>query len=707
MNEIDSLQPKPFRDVGPQLFAPRDDEDVVPNPFAIPPEWLAVWQEEADDQAAMEAAAGAARDAEDLKAESAKADAAAAKDGKKADGIIASLSAAIPKFFQSEEKKIDKAVAPEKKASGIFEDLQGAVQGALGGAGQQAGAGAAKGVLEQVQGALSGIGGQVGAIGQQAGQQAGAGAGQGLLESIKAGIPGLISTAQQAAQPAVQQVVTGAVDAARPGVAELAHTAGQHATAGAQEQLKKEGTGLGVDTTTLVVGGVAVLGALGLGAWLLSGDKKFGATSTEELQKLLDKASWTRPAGAPAVRWLEAPESTRARSALQPTSTGDSGLGAGIAIVGGASALAVLIGYWLKGGFHANKTASGAYGTGLTGSSPSGHIGHRGSWWKDRQSGATGSPLVMRSSPLHPFTLADSLGLAKELLHLDQTAILGPSPSQKDHDDFFAGYPIGHKAGADNCDAARLNKGGTVYLKDATKSQAWDNGWLKGYYDGWIAEGCKATLPHTTTAKTASGPEEEWEAGERPHGNEYWWATESTASGPESTWNYVFTYFDGTTMVDQTPTPNSQVSVMDNLAPDTARAAKAVKVDRVRFPDNFKVTVWTADKGASGPPPAIGILPGLYSVLLPWQREAAVKYKLSHPNFGSDYQEMIRVLAISPAQIAKANAAYRPFAGADAAAAVQAGAASDPGSQWTQGAPSGPPQTQTAQAPSGDDGETT
>jgi len=286
----------------------------------------------------------------------------------------------------------------------------------------------------------------------------------------------------------------------------------------------------------------------------------------------------------------------------------------------------------------------------------------------------------MRSSPLHPFTLADALGLSKELLHLDPAMILGPSPTQKDHDDFFAGYPIGHKAGAANCDAARANKNGTVYLKDTTKTQSWDNGWLKGYYDGWIAEGCKASLPHV---KTASGPEEDdFEAGEHPHGNDYWWATESTASGPDATWNYVFTYMDGTSVTDPTPTPNSQISLTDNLVPDTAKAAKAVKVERVRFPDNFKVTVWTADKGASGPP-AVSTILALQSVLLPWQITAAANYKATHPNFGSDWQEFVRVLAITPEQIRKANAQYRPFAAADAVAAARAAQASmDPGAQW-------------------------
>jgi hypothetical protein len=625
MDEINTLQPKLFRDIGPQLFAPRDDEDVVPNPFAIPPEWLAVWQEEADDRAAMEAAAGAAKDAED--ASKAKTDASKNdKNDKKTDGIIASLSAAIPKFFQGDK-------TPDKKASGVFDELQGALTGAL-----------------------SGLGTQAGALGQQAGQQAGTGAGQGLLDSLKAGIPGVISTAQQAVEPAVQQIVTGAVQSAKPGVADLAHTAGQHATAGAQEQFKAGGTGIGVDTTTLVVGGVAVLGALGLGAWLLSGDKRFGAfESNEEFQKMLDKASWTRPAGNPAVKWLDTPQSTRAVSVASPQKNPDSGLGAGLAIVGTASAMAIFAGYYLKNKLDADKKASGAYGTGLSGSSPSGAISRRSAWWRSRQAGSPGSPLVMRSSPLHPFTLADSLGMSKELLHLDPTVILGSNPAQKDHDDFFTGYPVGHSAGSANCDAARLGKGGTVYMKDASKSQAWDNGWLKGYYDGWIAEGCKATLPHT-----------------------------KTSSGPDYTWSYIFTYMDGTTTTDSTPTPNSQVAVTDNLVPDTARGSKAVKVERVRFPDNLKVTVWTADKGASGPPPAVGLLPGLASVLLPWQMAAAAKYKATHPNFGNDYQEMIRVLAITPAQIAKANTQYKPFAGADAAAAAQ-----DPGSPWVQSVPSG------------------
>ena len=744
MDYINTRQPKPFKNVGPQLFVPRDDEDVVPNPFAIPPEWLEVWQAEADDKAAMEAAEAAAKDAEDLKAESDAAEVAASKDSKKADGIIASLSAAIPQFFHNDEKRVERKVTKiekkvdevaqqiatadtaEKKAAGILEDLQGAVSGALGGTAHDTGANAAKGVLEQVQGALGGILGQVQQTSQKAGQQAGAGAGQGLIDTLKAGIPGLINTAQQAAQPAVQQVVGGAVQAARPGVAELAHTAGKSATAGAQEQLKDKGTGLGIDTTTLMIGGVAVLGALGLGAWFLSGDKKFGAlneSSAEDFQKMLDKATWTRPAGSPAVKWLEAPKSERymelsksreAKDGLMAMQDG-SGLGAGVAIVGGASALAVLIGYILKGKFDktasgilSDKTASGAYGTGLGGASPSGPISRRASWWRDHRSGAAGSPLVLRSSPLHPFTLADALGMSKELLHLDQATILGPNPPQKDHDDFFAAYPIGHKAGSDNCDAARLNKGGTVYMKDAKKSQAWDNGWLKGYYDGWVAEGCKATLTHTNpspspSTKTASGPDD------------LEWGAEMGAGAPDVTWNYIFTYQDGTSQTDPTPTPNSGVGNVDALVPETAKAAHAVKVDRVRLPDNYKVTVWTADKGANGGhlviesasleidgelvpesdwaaesqasgPPAYGIVPGLWSALQPWQRDAAVRYKLNHPNFGNDFQEMIRVLAITPDQIKKANASYQPFASAQVLSDTRtAMTPTDPSLQGTSG----------------------
>ena len=218
----------------------------------------------------------------------------------------------------------------------------------------------------------------------------------------------------------------------------------------------------------------------------------------------------------------------------------------------------------------------------------------------------------------------------------------------------------------DNCDATRRNQSGTVYVKDATRSQAWDNGWLKGYYDGWVAEGCKANLPGHKTASGAA--EDDLEAGEHPHGNEYWWASESTANGPDTTWSYIFTYQDGTSQTDPTPTPNAQISVTDNLVPDTAKAAKAVKVERVRNSDSSRVTVWTADKGASGPPPAFGIVQGLWDALLPWQQAAAIKYKATHPSFGSDWQEMIRVLAITPEQIKKANASYVPFAGADAMA---------------------------------------
>jgi hypothetical protein len=677
MDYIHTRQPKPFKDVEPQLYAPRDEEDAVPNPFAIPPEWLQVWQEEADDRAAMEAAGAAAREAEDLKAESDAAEAAAAKDSKKADGIIAALSAAIPQFFHNDEKKVERkvdkiekkidlvadriATTPEKKSSGIIDDFEGAVSGVLGDTAHSAGANAAKGLFEQAEGAIGGLLGQV----QQAGQQTGAGAGQGLIESLKTGIPGLISTAEQALEPAVQQVVGSAVQAAKPGVADLAHTAGKSVTAGAQEQLKDKGTGLGIDTTTLVVGGVAVLGALGLGAWLLSGDRRFGATSTEDLQKMLDRATWARPAGNPAVKWLETPKSERYVELSKEREVKDSimaehdgsGLGAGIAIVGGASALAVLIGYLVKGRFDKDKTAGGAYGTGLGGASPSGHISRRGGWWRDHRSGAPGSPLLLRSSPLHPFTLADALGLSKELLHLDEATILGPNPTQKEHDDFFAGYPIGHKAGMENCDAARANKSGTVYMKDTKRSQSWNDGWLKGYYDGWIAEGCKAHLP-----------------------------SRKTAGSPGTTWSYIFTYQDGSSQTDPTPTPNAEIGNVDALVPETAKAAKAVRVDRVSFPDNRKVTVWTADKNASGPPPAVGIVQGLWDVLLPWQRAAAYKYRSTHPNFGNDYQEMIRVLAITPDQIKKANASYQPFRAAEVLSGIRADATPvDPSLQGTPG----------------------
>ena len=50
---------------------------------------------------------------------------------------------------------------------------------------------------------------------------------------------------------------------------------------------------------------------------------------------------------------------------------------------------------------------------------------------------------------------------------------------------------------------------------------------------------------------------------------------------------------------------------------------------------------------------------------------------------------MIRVLAITPAQVQKANAQYKPFAGADAAAAAQA-AAQDPGAMYASTGGQGP-----------------
>ena len=715
MNEIQTLQPQPWEGTSEftELFAPRDEEDAVPNPFAIPPAWLEAWQEDADDKAAMEAAAAEAKDVEDLKAASAaadKADAAKAhaKSASKADGIIASLSAAIPKFFQhdAEKKSSGDVVSPfiGATASGvaqaggdIFSKASKAVGDLLGSTSQQVGAGATKGALDQLPGALTGLGTQAGGILT--------GLITGASQTAQAQFKPLVGAAHQAVQPAIHEVVKTTLDEAKPGITEMARSASDAATKAAQERLKAGGTGLGVDTTTLVLGGAAVLGVLGLGAYLLTSGNKFGAlgalgeSSTEDLQKMLDKASWSRPSGKPAVRWLS--EGEHATPKPKTESFADSGLGAGVAIVGGASALAILAGYLLKNGaFGAHKTASGAtaYGAGASVSSPSGHISHRSGWRRDRDaSGPAATPaapaLTLRSSPLHPFTLADTLGMPKELLHLDPAAILGSTPAQKDHDDFFAGYPIGHKAGANNCDAARLGKQGVVYMKDPKKSQPWDNGWMKGYYDGWTSEGCKAGIPGL---KTSSGPggeeieealeiDEEWSADVDASGRR-------RSRGPDSTWNYIFTHADGSTWIDQTPTPNSQVSVTDNLAPDTAKAAKAVKVERVRFPDNFKVVVWSADKGASGPPPAIGILPGLWNVLLPWQKDAALKYKATHPNFGSDYQEMIRVLAISPAQVQKANAQYKPFAAVDAIAAAQAASqtAQDPGSVYASTGGQGP-----------------
>jgi len=479
MDQTNTTQPEAFAGTSEdtELFAPTE-EQAVPNPFAIPPSWLETW---AADKAAKEAAQEAQEEAEDEKED------ASSKDTK-TDGIIASLSSGIPKFLQDAKAAVHKATA-DKKSSGISENIQGAV---------------------------TNLTGQLGQAGASAGQQVGAGAGQGLLSSIQAGIPGAISqlsqaaqaelgplvgAAQQAATPAVQQVVAGAVEAAKPGVADLAHTAGASAVAGAKGETP---AGIfGLSPTTLVLGGVGVLGALGLGAYLLSSDSP--------------KFVFAPPGSSPGAKTL----------AVRLEDEG-SGLGKGVAIVGGAAAVALLAGYFMKhGGFNADKTAGGP---------------------------AVAS-LIMRSSPMHPFTLADNLGMSHELLHLDPTAILGPSPSQKDHDAFFSAYPIGHKAGSDNCDAGRLNKQGIVYMKDPSKSQTWDNGWLKGYYDGWLTEGCTAGIK-----KTASGP----------------------SSG-----------------------------------------------------------------GAS--------LAQIQGVLLPWQQIAFAKRLASYPNFGSDIAEVIRVLAITPAQLTKAK----------------------------------------------------
>ena len=341
MNEIETLQPKPFRDIDAVLYAPRDAEDAVPNPFAIPPEWLAAWQAEADDRAVMAVAAAQAQETAALKAAS-----AASAANVKPDGILASLSEVIPKFFQ----KLD---VPAKKSSGPedwLKSAQDAVTSVIGGAEQQ------------VQSALS-------SSAQQVGHGAATGASQGFLQTLETGLPSLISKAQEALDPAVKQIVTGAVAAAKPGVEELAHSAGKHATAGAQEQLHEGGTGLKIDTTTWLVGGVAVLGAIGLGAWLLSpSDRRFGATSTEELQKMLDSASWVRPSRGPTVKWLEAPKSehfvSKTRDAKSKDNLlavdGDSGFGTGIAVIGGASALAVLIGYLAKGKLAPTARVSGA-----------------------------------------------------------------------------------------------------------------------------------------------------------------------------------------------------------------------------------------------------------------------------------------------------------------------------------------------------------
>ena len=568
MNEIQTLQPQPWEGTSEftELFAPRDEEDAVPNPFAIPPAWLEAWQEDADDKAAMEAAAAEAKDVEDLKAASAaadKADAAKAhaKSASKADGIIASLSAAIPKFFQhdAEKKSSGDVVSPfiGATASGvaqaggdIFSKASKAVGDLLGSTSQQVGAGATKGALDQLPGALTGLGTQAGGILT--------GLITGASQTAQAQFKPLVGAAHQAVQPAIHEVVKTTLDEAKPGITEMARSASDAATKAAQERLKAGGTGLGVDTTTLVLGGAAVLGVLGLGAYLLTSGNKFGAlgalgeSSTEDLQKMLDKASWSRPSGKPAVRWLS--EGEHAIPKPKTESFADSGLGAGVAIVGGASALAILAGYLLKNGtFGSHKTASGAYGTGLGGAAPGGHIAHRSAWGRDRDASGPAAPaLTLRSSPLHPFTLADTLGMSKEFLHLDQAAILGSSPSQKDHDDFFAGYPIGHKAGANNCDAARLGKQGVVYMKDPKKSQPWDNGWMKGYYDGWTSEGCKAGIPGL---KTSSGPggEEIEEALEIDE--ESPWSADADASGrrrsrgpaTQGTWQYVFFLDNGTT----------------------------------------------------------------------------------------------------------------------------------------------------------------
>jgi len=128
--------------------------------------------------------------------------------------------------------------------------------------------------------------------------------------------------------------------------------------------------------------------------------------------------------------------------------------------------------------------------------------------------------------------------------------------------------------------------------------------------------------------------------------------SQKSAHGPNDTWNYVYTYADSTSWTDVTPIPNSQVSMTDNLVPDTATASRAVRVDRVRVSDGHTVPIWSAEKSAQGP----GIdLTQLQRVLLPWQQIAFAKRQADHPNFGSDMAEVIRVLAITPAQLQKAG----------------------------------------------------
>jgi len=67
--------------------------------------------------------------------------------------------------------------------------------------------------------------------------------------------------------------------------------------------------------------------------------------------------------------------------------------------------------------------------------------------------------------------------------------------------------------------------------------------------------------------------------------------------------------------------------------------------------DRERLRAWKA-RQASGP----GVdLSQIQRVWLPWQATAFVKRQQQYPSFGSDISEVIRVLAITPAQLQKAG----------------------------------------------------